>query len=104
MADGDCQTDGDVAISPEDAVEDVVGDADTIGHQVDLGIGETEITVTVDSGSTTKIYTITVTRVAANDASLTALSLGEGIDLTPEFDAGTTSYTASVPNDTNATS
>jgi hypothetical protein len=86
----------DVDISPDDA------DADTEGRQVDLGIGETEITVTVDSGATTKTYEVTVTRVAADDASLTALSLGEGIELSPEFDAGTTSYTASVPNDTDA--
>jgi hypothetical protein len=86
----------DVDISPDDA------DADTEGRQVDLGIGETEITVTVDSGATTKTYKVTVTRVAANDASLKELSLGEGIDLSPEFDAGTTSYTASVPNDTDA--
>ena len=88
--------DDEVTITPDDA------DADEDGHQVDLGIGETEITVMVDSGATTKTYTVTVTRIAANDASLTALSLGEGIDLSPEFDAGTTSYTASVPNDIDA--
>ena len=85
--------DDEVTIKPDDA------DATTDDHEVDLGIGETEITVMVDSGATTKIYKVTVTRVAADDASLTALSLGEGIELSPEFDAGTTAYTASVDND-----
>ena len=88
------ETDHEADISPDDA------DGDTEGHQVDLGIGDTEITIVVDSGATTKTYMVTVTRVAADDASLTALSLSAG-ELDPEFDSGTTSYTASVPNDTD---
>ena len=89
--------DADIAvITPEDA------DADTPAAEVELDVGETEISVRVTDGITTNTYTVAVTRVAANDASLTALSLGEGIDLSPEFDAGTTAYTASVPNDVDA--
>ena len=45
-------------------------------------------------------YTVTVTRIANDDASLSALSLSDDIKLSPEFAAGTMSYTASVPNDT----
>ena len=83
-------------------------DADIDGHQVALGVGDTTITVTVTHGTTTRVYTVTVTRIADNDASLTALTLregedGEGIDLSPKFDAGTTAYTASVPNDLDDT-
>ena len=33
----------------------------------------------MDSGATTKTYTVTVTRIAANDATLTALSLGDDV-------------------------
>ena len=35
-------------------------------HQVDLGRRTTEITVMVDAGTTTKTYTVTITRIAAN--------------------------------------
>ena len=86
-----------VSYSPADA------DGGTGGHQVDLPIGDTEITITVTSAATTKTYKVTVTRIAANDASLASLSLSAG-ELSPKFAAGTTAYTASVPNDTNATS
>jgi gliding motility-associated-like protein len=52
--------------------------------------------VTAQDGVTTKTYTLTVTRSApATNALLSALSLSTG-DLSPNFAAGTTSYTASV--------
>ena len=80
-------------------VEYVLADADmaTKGHQVALGLGNTEIKVMVTSSdmTTTSTYTITVNRRHA-DASLKSLSLGDDVTLMPTFDAGTMSYTASV--------
>lgn len=69
-----------------------------------LNVGANTITtvVTAEDGSTTKTYTITVTRAApSNNANLSALSLSSGT-LTPGFASGTTSYTASVANATNS--
>ena len=70
-------------------------------NPVDLEVGaptRSRLTVTAGDG-TTKDYTVTVTRAAggvgSNDADLSALSLSEG-ELTPAFNAATTSYTASV--------
>ena len=77
-------TAADIAVtSPEDA------DADTpAAHEVELAVGETEISVTGTSstdGATTNTYTVTVTRIAADDASLTALSLGDDVELSPRI-------------------
>ena len=67
-----------------------------------LSVGENTVSVKVTAAdkTTTKTYSITVTRAAANastDASLSALSLSSG-SLSPAFSTGTTSYTASVEN------
>ena len=85
---------------------------------VPLIVGSTTVTVSVTAqDGTTKTYTITVTRSAANlahNADLSALTLSSGT-LTPTFDAATQDYTATVPftvtkltvtptvSDTNAT-
>ncbi|WP_164558095.1 DUF4347 domain-containing protein [Massilia atriviolacea] len=65
-----------------------------------LNVGANVITVlgTALDGSTTKTYTVTITRAAppSNDANLSALALSQGT-LTPAFASGTTSYTADVP-------
>ena len=71
-------------------------------NPVALEEGATEITLTVTAqdGTTTKAYTVTVTREAPGvsaDADLSDLSLSAGT-LSPTFDAATTSYTASVAN------
>ncbi len=77
------------------------GDADpTIpGHQVELGEGETAISVMVTArdGITTRTYTVTVTRAGppSGDASLAELSLS-GLELSPVFNGDTQSYTASA--------
>jgi hypothetical protein len=68
---------------------------------ISLSVGTTDITVevTAEDGST-KSYTISVTReeaVSAN-ADLSDLALSEGT-LSPAFDSGTTSYTATVNGD-----
>ena len=65
-------------------------------------MGDTEITLTVtaEDATTTKEYTVTVTREApgiSSDANLGTLSLSDGT-LSPTFDMATTTYTASVGN------
>ncbi len=91
----DAETDATRVIKPDDA------DGDTDGHQVGLDVGENtiEIVVTSEGEQTTRTYTVKVTRVAASDATLSALSLGAaGATLSPKFDADTEMYTASVAN------
>ena len=70
-----------------------------------LGDNQIVLTVTAEDNST-ETYTITVTRVS-DDANLSALSVvstpgGHTVYLTPAFDAGTNTYTASVANRINA--
>jgi uncharacterized repeat protein (TIGR02543 family) len=52
--------------------------------------------VTAQDGTTTSTYTVTVTRLS-NNATLSALVLSSGT-LSPTFESGTASYTASVAN------
>ena len=82
------------AITPVDA------DATTPdSHQVALRVGDNTITGHGDAGLTTsQVYTVKVTRIAASNAYLGTLTLS-GVTLEPKFASGTTSYTASVPND-----
>ena len=60
-----------------------------------LNVGANTITtvVTAQDGTTTKTYTVTVTRAATADLSSLVLSSGT---LTPPFASGTTTYTATV--------
>ena len=69
----------------------------TGGHQVSLNVGsnnEIRVTVTATDGSTTKAYTITVTRAASpsTDATLRSLSLSGGATLDPTFDPDEETY------------
>ncbi|WP_377296586.1 cadherin-like beta sandwich domain-containing protein, partial [Rhizobium sp. SGZ-381] len=77
----------------------------TASGSINLSVGTNTITtvVTAEDGSTTKTYTVVVTRAApaSTDATLSALSLSSGT-LSPSFAAGTVSYTASVPNTTTS--
>ena len=79
-----------VAIAPADA------DAGTGGHQIRLarGVNVITITVTAEDGTTTRPYTVTVTRAASADASLRELTLS-GVDF-GVFDPLVTSYAAGV--------
>ena len=74
-----------------------VTDADGV---VVLSVGSNVITVevTAEDDSTTRTYTVTVTRAepASTDATLSALALS-GVDF-GTFDSTTTSYTALVAN------
>lgn len=65
---------------------------------LDTGTNEITVEVTAEDGSTTKEYTVTVTRAGSDNADLSALSLSDGT-LSPAFDASTTNYRASVTND-----
>ena len=82
-----------------------ITDADTAksGHQVPLDVGENTIKVKVkaEDRSTTRTYTVVVTRAVpdSTDATLRSLELssnGSRITLTPSFASSTMSYTASV--------
>ena len=71
----------------------------TMTAPIALSVGPNTITtvVTAQDGTTTKTYTLTVTRAASAIASLSALKLSSGT-LTPAFATATTGYTASVAN------
>jgi sugar lactone lactonase YvrE len=61
-----------------------------------LSVGKNTITVIVTAqDNTTRTYTITVTRAASRQPSLSGLALSAGI-LSPAFEPDTTRYTASV--------
>ncbi|WP_162260362.1 cadherin-like beta sandwich domain-containing protein, partial [Rhizobium sp. Root73] len=66
---------------------------------IPLIVGSNTITIvtTAQDGTTTKTYTVAVTRLLASNADLSGLSLSSGT-LSPSFAAGTTSYTAAVAN------
>ena len=86
------------AVAYLDGGDDALADADTSadGQQVDLSVGANtvKVKVTAEDGTTTKTYTVTVTRLS-NDATLSALALSEGT-LDPAFASAKDSYTASV--------
>ncbi|KAB2902819.1 MAG: DUF4347 domain-containing protein [Burkholderiaceae bacterium] len=70
---------------------------------IPLNVGSNSIPLAVKSsdGTTTKTYTVTVTRAAPSVATLSSLSLSSGT-LNPVFASGTTGYAASVPNNTTS--
>ena len=74
-------------------------DGNKSGHQVDLGLGQTHVRVTVTASDGTKsTYTLSIVRGA--DATLSGLRVTDGggnaVTISPPFAAGVTSYTASV--------
>jgi len=68
---------------------------------LNAGSNTIDVLVSAEDGSTSKIYTITVTRAQSSNADLSALALSSGT-LSPTFAAATTSYTASVTNATTS--
>jgi len=64
---------------------------------LNVGANVINVAVTAQDGSTTKTYSITVTRAASGNASLATFKISRGT-LTPAFSSTTTSYTASVVN------
>ncbi len=66
-----------------------------------VGVNPITTTVTAQDGTTTKIYTLNVTRLPSNNADLSSLGLSDGT-LSPAFEPNTIAYTASVPNATES--
>jgi gliding motility-associated-like protein len=62
-----------------------------------VGVNTIPIAVTAKDGTTTKSYTVTVTRGVSTNASLSKLGPSIG-GITPTFSGGTTSYTISTGN------
>ncbi|MBW8886837.1 MAG: cadherin-like beta sandwich domain-containing protein [Fibrobacteres bacterium] len=62
-----------------------------------VGANAISVVVTAQDGTTTKTYTITVTRAANVDATLSALVVS-GATLSPAFASATIAYTATVAN------
>jgi hypothetical protein len=69
---------------------------DTGTHSLTVGTNTFTITVTAENGTTTQDYIVKVNRAANTDASLSSLTVSEGI-LTPAFSSATTNYTVDVP-------
>ena len=92
--------DSDATIAYLDGSDNALTDADTSTDtfEVALSVGNNDIKVkvTAENGTTTRTYTVTVTRgPASTDATLSALAVSPGT-LSPEFSSEVTSYTASV--------
>jgi alpha-tubulin suppressor-like RCC1 family protein len=80
------------------AVNGVPVTSGTASTSIPLAVGANPIAiaVTAQDGVTTSTYTVTVTRISV-DSTLSGLALSAGT-LSPAFETGTQSYTASVPN------
>ena len=66
-----------------------------------VGANVIVVTVTAEDTTTTQDYTVTVTRAAATDATLSTLSVNDGtnnLTLDPAFASGTYTYEADVAN------
>jgi gliding motility-associated-like protein len=64
---------------------------------LNVGSNTIKVVITAQDGVTQDIYTITVTRLLANDATLAKLTVSSGA-LSPAFASATTSYTDNVAN------
>jgi hypothetical protein len=80
-------------------VNGTAGQNDTFSGAVPLAVGDNTITVTVTSedGNTIKTYTLTVTRRASPDATLSSLTVSAGA-LSPDFSPEILAYTVTLPD------
>jgi len=81
-------------------VNGVPATSGAVSGAISLSVGDTAIpvVVTAQDGTTTKTYTVTVTRASlSSNADLSGLALSSGT-LNEPFASGTTSYTANVAN------
>ncbi len=87
-------------INRVDAIQ--TGATSEVEYTLDVGDNLIEAEVTSASGNELKMYTVTVTRAASDDATLSSLELqdasGAAIELIPDFDPAATEYSVSVPN------
>jgi hypothetical protein len=69
---------------------------------MNLNVGANTLTVKgfAASGATTT-YTITITRAPSSVSTLSALSLNNGLTLSPSFEAATTTYSVAAANETS---
>ena len=77
-----------------------VNGSPNLSNPINLNVGDNTITVlvTAQDGTTTKTYTITVSRAAlSTNANLSGLTISSG-SLSPAFSSNTTAYTANVDN------
>ena len=94
-------SDSNASVSYLDVNDDALTDADpgAANFQVALSTGANvvKVKVTARDGTTTKTYTLTITRstLQPNDANLSGLAISPGT-LNPAFDSATTNYTAVV--------
>ncbi|WP_020619891.1 cadherin-like beta sandwich domain-containing protein, partial [Paenibacillus daejeonensis] len=73
----------------------------SVSDPIALNVGENTITVEVTAqDSSTKTYTVEVTRAASSNANLSGLMLSEG-SLDPAFASGTEAYSVAVANSVN---
>ncbi len=73
----------------------------SVSQSINLLVGANPITIVVKAQdkTTTKTYTVVISRIAAsNNANLAGLSLSTGCTLSPVFTTNTTSYTGYVPS------
>jgi sugar lactone lactonase YvrE len=75
----------------------VISGSPSSAMSLNVGSNTIDVRVTAQDGVTQKIYTIAVTRLPSNNASLSGLTLSRGT-LSPFFATATNSYTASVAN------
>lgn len=87
-----------VAATPTDSGALVSGAGEA---KLAIGVNAITVTVTAADGTTKKTYSISVTRVLSNDASLASLALIVGdskLRLSPDFVGSTTAYATKAPN------
>ena len=93
------ENDSGAAVSYLDGSDMPLTDADGTASdfQVDLSTGANvmKVKLTAEDGATEKVYTLTITRASDDVATLSALTTSE-VTLTPAFNSGTTSYSATV--------
>jgi len=75
-------------------------DENEVQSPIPLSVGVNKITVivTAEDGITTSTYSVDITREGSSNADLKSLGI-ENLDLSPEFSAATTSYSATVDTD-----
>ncbi|WP_139994843.1 fibronectin type III domain-containing protein [Paenibacillus paridis] len=86
----------------EAATITVNGSAASEPVRLNVGTNEITIVVTAQDQTTTKTYTVVVTRAQSSNASLSGLALSGDTELNETFAPETASYTANVGHDVNS--
>jgi subtilisin family serine protease len=86
-----------ITVTGEATHASAVVTGNVIDQLLDVGAKTVIITVKAENGITKKQYTVTINRVASDDATLSNLTVNEG-ELTPEFSPSELNYTVNVAN------